>query len=86
MPSSRVGRITYWPEAVQYQRNNYAQAKNTTTELRDLRGTEQKGAEDEKQFFCRGNDAFSHGGKAFTAEEVVDIFNDGMTPAMNYMI
>lgn len=78
--------IICWTVAVQYLLTNCAQAKNITKAVQDLWDTNQKPDEGEKQFSRHMNDAFSHCDNVFSPKEVINMYVDGLTLALNSLI
>ena len=83
---ARSGGITRWPELVQYFLTTYATPSAMRESIANLRSLKQKTGEDEAEFGARVNEAAYKCGNAFSEEDKMTFFVDGLHPTTQSIV
>ena len=80
------GGVSSWPEAVNYLLRSYAQNNHISDAINDLRATQQKPNETEREFATRVHKAVSRCGNVHSPEEIVTMYIDGLSPTIRSIV
>jgi len=80
------GGVSCWPEAVQYFLRSYAGNQNISAAEKDLRATQQKDDEEERDFATRMNKAVTRCGNVHSQFDVITMFVDGLHSSISPLV
>ena len=83
---ARSGGISCWPELVQYFLSTYATPSAMREAVNNIRTLKQRAGEDEVKYGARINEAAHRCGNAFSEEDKMTFFVDGLHPTIQSIV